>query len=53
MHGDDIEHACSDDDDDGHGAYSNHDIGIDPEDSNDNVYSPTNYVQVTQYPFYL
>ena len=39
--------ACSDDDD-GHGTYSNNDIAIDPEDSNENVYSPTNDVWVTQ-----
>jgi hypothetical protein len=48
MDGDDTEHACTDGND-GHGAYSNNDIGIDPEDSNNNVYSPTNYAQVTQY----
>jgi hypothetical protein len=46
-----IQGMCSDDD--GHGAYSNNDIGIDPEASNENVYSPTNDVRVTQYPFYL
>lgn len=44
MDGDDTEHACTDGND-GHGAYSNNDIGIDPEDSNNNVYSPTNYAQ--------
>ncbi|XP_066383073.1 uncharacterized protein [Miscanthus floridulus] len=43
MDDDDTEHTCSDDD--GHGAYSNNDIGIDPEDSNENVYSPTNDVR--------